>query len=97
MLKIVKLLVRKISEHPQKNIPDVLVGTIVACRTFFLVFFIFMSFCTIFIEFYTVLHNLCSHISIANYIYPQYIQYFVIWSFPTKNYVYDILQLVCLL
>ena len=31
---------------------------------FFLVFFILMSFCTVFIESYTALHNLFSHISI---------------------------------
>ena len=43
MVKIVKLLVRKISEHPKKkkkkkkkkkNKPDVLVGIIVACQFF---------------------------------------------------------------
>ena len=65
MVKIVKLLVRKISEHPKKKkkSPMFWWGSLWHVN-FFLVFFILMSFCTVFIESYTVLHNLFSHISI---------------------------------
>ena len=71
MVKIVKLLVRKISEHPKKKkkkkkkkkSPMFWWGSLWHV-SFFLVFFILMSFCTVFIESYTALHNLFSHISI---------------------------------
>ena len=69
MVKIVKLLFLKISEHPKKKkkkkkkSPMFWWGSLWHVN-FFLVFFILMSFCTVFIESYTVLHNLFSHISI---------------------------------